>query len=100
MNLYLHDMAGNVSDISKNIARIVVDNTGSMFNLQPTEVNVNVNAPITTTVYDAQATNLNGGTIVFTDTVISCSASLPATSVAILLVVIMASLTVQEIILR
>ncbi len=55
------DMAGNVSDISKNIARIVVDNTGPMFNLQPTEVNVNVNAPITTTVYDAQATNLNGG---------------------------------------
>ncbi len=55
------DIAGNVSDISKNIARIVLDNTGPMFNLQPTEVNVNVNAPITTTVYDAQATNLNGG---------------------------------------
>jgi hypothetical protein len=28
-------MAGNVSDISKNIARIVVDNTDPTFDLQP-----------------------------------------------------------------
>jgi hypothetical protein len=55
------DMAGNVSDISKNIARIVVDNTDPTFDLQPTEINADVNTPITTTVYDAQATNLNGG---------------------------------------
>jgi hypothetical protein len=54
-------MAGNVSDISKNIARIVVDNTDPTFDLQPTEINADVNTPITTTVYDAQATNLNGG---------------------------------------
>ena len=55
------DIAGNVSDISKNIARIVVDNTDPTFDLQSTTVNVHVNAPITTTVYDAQVTNLNGG---------------------------------------
>ena len=56
------DMAGNVSDISKNIARIVVDNTDPTFDLQPaTTVNIRVNTPITTTVYDAQVTNLNGG---------------------------------------
>ncbi|CAC9562594.1 hypothetical protein formerly called flagellar hook-length control protein FliK [uncultured Gammaproteobacteria bacterium] len=41
--------------------RIVVDNTDPIFNLQPTEINVDVDTPITTTVYDAQATNLNGG---------------------------------------
>jgi hypothetical protein len=29
--------------------------------LQSTTVNVRVNTPITTTVYDAQVTNLNGG---------------------------------------
>jgi hypothetical protein len=29
--------------------------------LHPTAINVDVNTPITTTVYDAQATNLNGG---------------------------------------
>jgi hypothetical protein len=42
-------------------ASLPATSAGPMFNLQPTEVNVNVNAPITTTVYDAQATNLNGG---------------------------------------
>ncbi|CAB9543647.1 hypothetical protein formerly called flagellar hook-length control protein FliK, partial [Bathymodiolus brooksi thiotrophic gill symbiont] len=55
------DAGGNVSDIGKNTLRIVVDNTGPIFNLQPTEINVDVDTPITTTVYDAQATNLNGG---------------------------------------
>ncbi len=55
------DAVGNVSDIGKNTLRIVVDNTGPIFNLQPTEINVDVDTPITTTVYDAQATNLNGG---------------------------------------
>jgi hypothetical protein len=29
--------------------------------LQSTKIKVDVNTPITTTVYDAQATNLNGG---------------------------------------
>jgi hypothetical protein len=67
---------------------------------------VSINAPTTTTVYDAQATNLDGGTIdegitysikgtnadkysitvdklvSFTDIVISCSALLPARSEA------------------
>jgi hypothetical protein len=47
--------------LSKNIARIVVDNTDTTFDLQSTTVNVHVNAPITTTVYDARVTNLNGG---------------------------------------
>ncbi len=56
------DAAGNVSDISKNTLRIVVDSTGPIFDLQPTMVNTNINAPITTTVYDAQTTNLDGGT--------------------------------------
>ncbi|CAC9963186.1 hypothetical protein [uncultured Gammaproteobacteria bacterium] len=56
------DAAGNVSDISKNTLRIVVDSTGPIFDLQPTMVNININAPITTTVYDAQTTNLDGGT--------------------------------------
>ena len=55
------DAAGNVSDIGKNALRIVVDNTGPIFDQQPTAINVDVNTPITTTVYDAQATNLNGG---------------------------------------
>jgi hypothetical protein len=58
-------MAGNVSDISKNIARIVVDNTDPTFDLQHTEINADVNTPITNTVYDAQATNLNGGNAVY-----------------------------------
>ncbi len=57
------DVAGNVSDIGKNTLRIVVDNTGPIFDSQPTTVNVNANAPITTTVYDAQVTNLNGGIV-------------------------------------
>ncbi|CAC9606802.1 hypothetical protein [uncultured Gammaproteobacteria bacterium] len=56
------DAAGNVSDISKNTLRIVVDSTGPIFDLQPTMVNTNINAPITTIVYDAQTTNLDGGT--------------------------------------
>ncbi|CAC9549109.1 hypothetical protein [uncultured Gammaproteobacteria bacterium] len=55
------DAVGNVSDIGKNTLRIVVDNTDPIFNLQPTAINVDVDTPITTTVYDAQATNLNGG---------------------------------------
>jgi hypothetical protein len=55
------DAVGNVSDIGKNTLRIIVDNTDPTFDLQPTAINVNVNTPITTTVYDAQATNLNGG---------------------------------------
>jgi hypothetical protein len=41
--------------------RIVVDNTGPIFDQQPTAINVDVNILITTTVYDAQASNLNGG---------------------------------------
>jgi hypothetical protein len=57
------DAVGNVSDIGKNTLRIVVDNANPIFNLQPTAINVNVNTPITTTVYDAQATNLSGGTV-------------------------------------
>jgi hypothetical protein len=55
------DAVGNVSDIGKNTLRIVVDNANPIFNLQPTAINVDVDTPITTTVYDAQATNLNGG---------------------------------------
>jgi hypothetical protein len=43
--------------------RIVVDNTDPIFEQQPSTINTNINAPITTTVYDAQATNLDGGTI-------------------------------------
>jgi hypothetical protein len=35
--------------------------SGPIFDQQPTAINVDVNTPITTTVYDAQATNLNGG---------------------------------------
>jgi hypothetical protein len=50
-----------VSIIGKNTLRIVVDNANPIFNLQPTAINVDVDTPITTTVYDAQATNLNGG---------------------------------------
>jgi hypothetical protein len=55
------DAVGNVSDISKNIARIIVDNTNPIFDSQPTTIDTHINTPITTTVYDAQATNLNGG---------------------------------------
>ena len=57
------DETGNVSDISKNTLRIVVDNTDPIFEQQPSTINTNINAPTTTTVYDAQATNLDGGTI-------------------------------------
>jgi hypothetical protein len=56
------DEAGNVSDISKNTLRIIVDTTDPIFDQQPTTVITYVNAPITTTVYDAQVTNLNGDT--------------------------------------
>ncbi len=55
------DAVGNVSDISKNIARIIVDNTNPIFDSQPTTIDTYINTPITTTVYDAQVTNLNGG---------------------------------------
>jgi hypothetical protein len=51
------DAFGNVPDISKNAARIVVDSTGPIFEQQSTTVNANINTPIATTVYDAQATN-------------------------------------------
>ena len=61
------DMAGNVADISKNIARIVVDNTDPPFDLQSTTVNVRVNTPITTTVYDAQVTNLSGTILIIVE---------------------------------
>ena len=55
--------AGNISDIGKNTLRIVIDNTNPIFDLQSaTTVNVRANSPITTTVYDAQVTNLNGDT--------------------------------------
>ena len=53
------DETGNVSDISKNTLRIVVDNTDPIFEQQPSTINTNINAPTTTTVYDAQATNLD-----------------------------------------
>jgi hypothetical protein len=53
------DAVSNVSDIGKNTLHIIVDNTDPTFDLQPTAIKVNVNTPITTTVYDAQATNLN-----------------------------------------
>ena len=57
------DIAGNVSDIMKNTSRIIIDNANPIFDLQSTTINASINAPITTTVYDAQATNLDGGTI-------------------------------------
>ena len=43
--------------------RIIVDTTDPIFDQQPTTVITYVNAPITTTVYDAQVTNLNGGIV-------------------------------------
>jgi hypothetical protein len=55
------DVAGNVSDIGKNTLRIFVDNTDPTFDSQPTIVDAYVNDPITTTVYDAQVTNLHDG---------------------------------------
>ncbi len=57
------DVVGNVSDISKNTLRIIVDNTNPIFDQQTIAVDAYVNAPIATTVYDAQVTNLNGGTV-------------------------------------
>jgi hypothetical protein len=56
------DAAGNVSNIGKNTLRIIVDTTDPIFDQQPTTVITYVNAPITTTVYDAQVTNLSGDT--------------------------------------
>ncbi|CAB9542320.1 hypothetical protein formerly called flagellar hook-length control protein FliK, partial [Bathymodiolus brooksi thiotrophic gill symbiont] len=50
-------------DISKNTSPIVIDTTDPIFERQSTAVNANINTPITTTVYDAQATNLSGGTV-------------------------------------
>jgi hypothetical protein len=45
-----------VSVVIKNTLRIVVDNTNPIFDLQPaTTVNVRVNSPIATTVYDAHS---------------------------------------------
>ncbi len=52
---------GDVSDISKNTSPIVIDTTDPIFDLQPTTVDIRVNAPIATTVYDAQVTNLSSG---------------------------------------
>jgi hypothetical protein len=37
------DIAGNVSDISKNIARIIVDNTNPIFDSQPTTIDTHIN---------------------------------------------------------
>jgi hypothetical protein len=42
--------------------RIIVDTTDPISDQQPTTVITYDNAPITTTVYDAQVTNLNGDT--------------------------------------
>ncbi|SGZ76788.1 Flagellar hook-length control protein FliK [Bathymodiolus thermophilus thioautotrophic gill symbiont] len=49
------DIAGNASDIVKIISPIVVDTTSPIFAQQSTTVDIFVNAPITTTVYNAQA---------------------------------------------
>ncbi|CAB9544347.1 hypothetical protein BROOK1789C_1613, partial [Bathymodiolus brooksi thiotrophic gill symbiont] len=51
----------DVSNVSKNTSPIVIDTTDPIFDSQPTTVDTHVNAPIATTVYDAQATNLNSG---------------------------------------
>jgi hypothetical protein len=132
------DAAGNVSNTNKNTSRIVVDTADPIFDLQPTTVNILVNAPIATTVYDAHATNLNGGNAdevvtysikgtnvnkfsiaadtgiltspaflplitkpcprcSFTDTVISCSASLPATSVATMVTISLSSIDAPQV---
>ena len=57
------DAVGNVSDISKITSPIIVDTTDPIFDQQqPITANISPNTPITTTVYDAQVTNLNGGT--------------------------------------
>jgi hypothetical protein len=72
------DAVGNVSDIGKNTLRIVVDNTNPIFDLQPaTTVNVRVNSP-DRPVSTKSNVGLTGLVIsLFTDTVISCSVSLP-----------------------
>jgi hypothetical protein len=62
----------NNSYISKNTLRIIVDTTDPIFDQQPTTVITYVNAPITTTVYDAQVTNLNGDTADEGITYITC----------------------------
>jgi hypothetical protein len=54
---------GNISNISKNTSRIVVDTIDPIFDQQPTTIDAYVNAPISIIVYDSQVTNLNGGTV-------------------------------------
>ncbi|AYQ55811.1 alpha integrin [Bathymodiolus thermophilus thioautotrophic gill symbiont] len=54
------NIAGNVSSVVKNAGAIVVDTSNPLFT-SATNVNFEINAAITTTVYDAQASNLNGG---------------------------------------
>ncbi|AYQ55820.1 hypothetical protein MS2017_0056 [Bathymodiolus thermophilus thioautotrophic gill symbiont] len=54
------NIAGNVSSVVKNAGAIVVDTSNPSFT-SATNVNFEINAAITTTVYDAQASNLNGG---------------------------------------
>jgi hypothetical protein len=51
----------DVSNVSKNTSPIVIDTTDPIFDSQPTTVDTHVNAPIATTVYDAQVTNLSSG---------------------------------------
>jgi hypothetical protein len=51
----------DVSNVSKNTSPIVIDTTDPIFDSQPTTVDTRVNAPIATTVYDAQVTNLSSG---------------------------------------
>ncbi len=51
----------DVSNVSKNTSLIVIDTTDPIFDSQPTTVDTHVNAPIATTVYDAQVTNLSSG---------------------------------------
>ncbi|AYQ55815.1 alpha integrin [Bathymodiolus thermophilus thioautotrophic gill symbiont] len=54
------DVSGNISSVVKNAGTIVVDTSNPSFT-SATNVNFEINAAITTTVYDAQASNLNGG---------------------------------------
>ncbi|SHA16263.1 Flagellar hook-length control protein FliK [Bathymodiolus thermophilus thioautotrophic gill symbiont] len=54
------DVSGNISSVVKNTGTIVVDTSNPSFT-SATNVNFEINAAITTTVYDAQASNLNGG---------------------------------------
>jgi hypothetical protein len=51
----------DVSNVSKNTSPIVIDTTDPILDSQPTTVDTHVNAPIATTVYDAQVTNLSSG---------------------------------------